>query len=172
MLSKFQERMKTILAQELSHGVKIELHPHDESHLDCTWYGGEVGRITYPDGWALVIEARGDIRLRGHLDGYGKVDLKDKNNGGEVWNELGRVMDDDLLYEALENDEDSQNYLYFSNNNWFELNAVAPSGVIVDLFNCDNILDDNLLECFEHIEVYEEYLSWAKEVYVESSKTA
>lgn len=167
-----KKRLNAILAQELSHGVKIELEPHDEAHLDCTWYGGEVGRITYPDGWALVIEARGDIRLIGHLEGYGEVDLKDKNDGGEVWNELGRVMDDDRLYQALENDEEDSDFLYFSNNNWFELNAIAPSGVIVDLFNCDNILDNNLLECFEHIEVYEEYLSWAKEDYAESSKTA
>ena len=161
--SEFDRRMAAIMAQEQALGVKIEiLDLHDEDHLDCVWYGGKCAEITYPDGWKVLIEANGDIRLYGNAEGIGSLEVTDKNNGGRVFRELGHRLDDDDI-TRLEGSDDPSNYLVFGNNNWFELNVVSPSGRFIDMCDADNILDGNLLDCLEGVGDYLVYVEWAKE---------
>lgn len=57
-----------------------------------------------------------------------------------------------LMKTTYHDSADSSNYLAFGNNNWFQANLITPSGEWIDLTETDNILSDNLLECFENIE--------------------
>lgn len=159
----FDGRMTAIMAQQKKLGVKIEITDLiDKDHLDCTWYGGEIGRIVMADGWTILIEAHGEIRLHGEVKEHGYIDIVDKNNGGRVFTEIGYWCDDDELYRLLESC-DEQDSLEFGNNNWFECNVLSPTGQFFDMCWADNILDDNVLECFEHAETLFGYVDAAKE---------
>lgn len=62
---EFDKRMKEIKDQEKKLGVEIKITQLiDKDHLDCVWYGGEVGRIKYK-GYSIVISAYGDIQIFG-----------------------------------------------------------------------------------------------------------
>ena len=149
---EYEDALAAIMAQEERLGVKIELHPIDKDHLDCIWYGGDVGTIQYK-GYTFVISACGDIRLHGYIKKYGEVDIVDKNNSGRAYDELGRYLTDKDLTD-LTDDE----YLVYDNNNWFEVDLISPEGIFYDLFDCDNVLDDDLLDAFRDVEDYFEYI--------------
>ena len=160
--SEFGCRLANIMSQEKMLDVKINITQLiDKDHLDCTWYGGEVGTITLSDGYVITIGAYGDIRLYGNIDGE-EITVVDKSNGGRVYDELGARLDDDMLH-ALFDSDDAQRYLAFENNNWFEVDLISPTGQWIDLCGADNVLPDNLLECFEHVEDYFTYVDWARE---------
>lgn len=155
---EFESRLKSIKQQEEKYNVVIDIvNIIDKDHLDCTWYGGDVGYITTNDGWQIVISARGDIKISGQIKGR-EIDVYDKRNGGSAYNDIGYFVNDDMLRNAEKNGD-----VYFSLNNWFEVDLISPSGMFVDLCGADNVLDDNLLDCFENIETYFDYIEWAKE---------
>lgn len=160
--AEFEKRLADIKAQEEKYGVEIHITDLiDKDHLDCVWYGGQVGTIKYDD-YIITIGAYGDIRLCGMVNGE-RVDIKDKNNGGRVYEVLGANIDDDRFHALLYGLNDDLDYLVFENNNWFEVDLISPKGEWVDLCGADNVLDDNLLECFSGVESYFEYVKWAKE---------
>ena len=157
---EYELALSKIMSQEKTYGVKIHISDIiDKDHLDCTWYGGEVATIQY-EGYIITIGAYGDIRLSGIINGE-EIYIKDKNNGGEVYNELGHKLNDETLHELLES-EDENNYLCFQNSNWFEVDLISPNGEWIDLFCADNVLDDNLLDCLMNISYYFEYVEMAK----------
>lgn len=161
--SDFQNILKQIKEQEKKHDVIINFDSsniRDKDHLNCIWYGGEVGSITYR-GYEIVIGAYGDISIGGMLKGK-EFDFKDKNNSGRAFDEFGSIINDKSLKELISS-QDSKNYLNFENNNWFEVDLIDPHDKWIDLFNYDHILSDNILECFEHIEDYFEYVDLAIE---------
>lgn len=154
--TEYEKKLKGIKLQEDELGVKINIVDIiDKDHLDCTWYGGELGVIEYK-GYKIVIGAYGDIRLDGYINGS-YVHIKDKNNNGNVYSELGHVLDDDGLYRLLDSDED-KNRLEFEDNNWFEVDLISPDGDWIDLCGSDNVLDGNLLDCFSSVKDYFDYV--------------
>ena len=159
--AEFDRRMASIKAQEAELGVKIEITDlHDKDHLRCDWYGGVVGTITFPDEWKVLIEARGDIRLYGVVDGE-EINIKDKSNGGRVYDELKDKLDDASLKKLLSSD--GENFLQYDNNNWFEFNVESPDGQFHDMgMWTDNVLDDDLLACFEGVEGFWEDIAACK----------
>ena len=159
---EYKRRIKAIKAQEKELGVKIFMDLRDKDHLDCTWYGGEIGTITFPDGWMILIEAQGEICLNGQIARYGEVDVTDKRNAGGVFRQLGSYLDDDSLRYLLYSGTAEQ-YLVFGNNNWLVANVVSPDGQFFDMSSyTDNILDDCVLDAFENAEHYLEYIKIAK----------
>lgn len=153
---EFDRKLKEVKAQEDKFGVEIEITDIiDKDHLDCTWYGGEVGTIEYK-GYIITIGAYGDIRLGGLINGT-EVYVKDKRNGGAAYEELGCELTDDDLHRLL-NSDDENNYLTFENSNWFEVDLISPEGDFIDLCYADNVLENNLLECFSSVEDYFEYV--------------
>ena len=147
---EFSDSLKRIKENEKKYNVKIDITDIiDYEHLDCSFYGGEVGSITFPDGAIIVIETFGEIRLCGIIDNK-PVEIVDKANQG-IFKKSDIQLTDSLLDKLL-NSADSSNYLAFGNNNWFQANLITPSGEWIDLTETDNILSDNLLECFENIE--------------------
>lgn len=148
--------------QENLYGVKICVPKEniiDGKHLDCFWYGGEIGYIEYK-GYKIVIGAYGDRRVNGRINGrpffYKSKDNRYAFHDGDT----DLITDDNHLHQLLDSD-DPNNHLYFSDNNWFEVDLIAPSGEWIDLCGCDNVLDNNLLDCFSGVNTYFEYVEWA-----------
>ena len=157
---EYELALSKIMSQEKTYDVKIHISDIiDKDHLDCTWYGGEVATILY-EGYTITIGAYGDIPLNGIINRE-EIYIKDKNNGGEVYHELGRKLNDETLHELL-NSEDENNQLCFENSNWFEVDLISPNGEWIDLCSADNVLDDNLLDCLMNISYYFEYVEMAK----------
>ena len=151
---EFDQRMREIMAQEEKFGVKINISQLiDKDHLDCLWYGGEVGTIKYK-GYTIAIGAYGDVRLYGKIKGSW-VEVKDKNNAGEAYGAIAveHEIDDDALH-ALTSDTSEYGYLVYENNNWFEVDLISPEGEWIDLCGSDNVLSDDLLDCFSSVDDY------------------
>lgn len=144
--------------QEEKFGVEIFLDREDirdEKHLNCLWYGGEIGKIKYRD-YEIVISAYGDVCLGGIIDGK-EVHFVSKLNDGTAFSELGNMFDDESV-EKLIYSHDSNNYLVYEDKNWFEVDLIGPNGTWIDLSYADNVLDDNILKCFEDVSEYFEYV--------------
>ena len=160
----FNKKIKQIYKQEQTLGVKINISQLiDKDHLDCTWYGGEVGSILYK-GYTIVIGAYGDIRLSGKINGS-DVYIVDKGNYGRAYQDLALDygVNDEILNKLNQGYPDSycgdeDNCLEFHNNNWFEVDLISPEGKFIDLCYADNVLENNLLDCFMNIEDYFEYV--------------
>ena len=149
---QFEQRLKKIKDQEKKYGVEIEISDIiDKDHLDCVWYGGEVGTIKYK-GYTVVIAAYGDIRIDAVINGE-PFDIKDKNNGGVVYEEIGNLIDDAKLAE-LENADLTGDYIRYENNNWFEFDIIDPDGKYIDCCYMDNVINDDLIECFSEADFY------------------
>ena len=146
-----------IKEEEEKHNVKIEILQNiDDKHQNHLWYGGDVGTITTEDGYKLVISASGDVIMDGIINGDDFY-VKDKNNAGWLYNEIGSKIDDDELKDLISSnyEDDKNNYIDITNNNWFEVNLITPDGEFVDLSFMDNVLDDDyLLNCFTEISCY------------------
>lgn len=140
------ERLGELVQRYKDIGAELEYALHDPNHLDCLWYGGEVAWLHFPNGWKLIVEANGEIRIDCEVDGK-EVCFVDKNNSGSAYEELGKDFDD----------SDIDKFVY-GNNNWFEVNAISPNGEFIDLFNADNVLGDNILDALEDLT---RYYDWA-----------
>ena len=156
--TEFENKLAQIKEQEAKYNVTINISDIiDKDHLNCVWYGGEVGTIKTSDGYTITIGAYGDIYLYGVIDGE-EIYVKDKSNGGYVYNEIGYKVNDNQLHKLLTSYSE-QNYLIYGDNNWFEVNVISPKGDFIDLGCTDNVLYDDLLDCFLGIETYFEYIN-------------
>lgn len=163
---QFEQRLKEIKEQEQKFGVEIEITDIiDKDHLDCVWYGGEVGKIKYK-GYTIVISAYGDVRIYGKIKGI-DVSVVDKGNYGRAYQDLAVEfgVDDEIFYELVEGYPDSfkgdeNNYLELDDNNWFEVDLISPEGEWIDLCGADNVLENNLLDCFSDVDDYFEYVDY------------
>lgn len=163
MENLFEEFFESLKEQEKKYGVSIQFSPdklRDEKHLDCIWYGGEVGKITYRD-YQIVIGAYGEIRLYGRINGE-DIHFVGKNNVGEAYREFGNILDDESLYKLLDSN-DPDNQLTLGNNNWFEVDLISPDGKFIDLFGMDNVLCNNILDCFSDVSEYFKFVDWEME---------
>ena len=155
-----------IKEEEKKYNVKIEILQNiDDKHQNHSWYGGDVGTITTEDGYKLVISASGDVIMDGIINGNDFY-VKDKNNAGWLYNEIGSILDDDKLEDLISSnyEDDKNNYIDISNNNWFEINLITPDGRFIDLAYMDNVLDDDyLLDCFSNISIYLDMLAKYKQ---------
>ena len=139
---QYEARIAKIMEQEKELGLKIELYPIDKDHLDCTWYNGDVGRITRKDGWSIVIGAHGDIRIYGKVHGE-EIEFVDKGCGS-AYQRLN-IKDDEELRRL-----EDKGKITFEDNNWFEYDVLDPDGNFYDCgFIFDNVMDNNILDCFE-----------------------
>ena len=141
---EFDKKLAEIKAQEEKFGVRIDFDYIDRNHLNCLWYGGEVGQIETADGYVISIAAYGDIRMGGMYKGE-ELDFKDTGNAGSLYSYIGDKIND------------------LENNNWFEFDIIPPEGKFIDCSAYDNILDDDLLDCFSDIDYYLEILEEIKE---------
>ena len=157
--TEYENRLQQIKRQEDLYDVKIRIKDIiDKDHLNCIWYRGEIGTIKYRD-CVILIEARGDISVFGTMNGVA-IDIRDKGPyGNRVYDELGSTCTDARLARLLDSLDDN-NRLHILNNNWFEFNILTPEGEFIDMGSTDNVLGDNLLECFENIFEYVEYVDW------------
>lgn len=134
-------------------GVKLHLAPEniiDADHLDCFWYGGQIGAFEYK-GYTISIEVHGDVRLT-LLDGAYKEELliyNNRNNTGAY-----KAHDNDEVLALIKNDEAfhqlcNDGRIVFSNNNWVEYLVLDAEGNQINDIAWDNVLDNNVLEAFD-----------------------
>ena len=144
--------------QEERYGIELLLSPdaiRDEKHLDCLWYGGEVGCIKYRNHF-IVIGAHGEIKILGKINGE-EIHYQDRDESGRLFSEMGTYIDDDLLHKLLDSKE-AKNHLTLIDCNWFEVDLISPENKFIDLCDIDNILENNILDCFSNVSRYFEYV--------------
>lgn len=161
VLSKAElaERVAELKLQEKSLDCKMDFDVNsciDENHLHAYWYGGRVGSITFANGYKVVIIANGELRCEGIVNGC-DFSFVDKSGSGKLYDELGGKITDIQLLDLLGGEQGKGDYLFVGSNSWFEFDIVTPEGKFIDVYDdlgVDNVLDDNILECFENIESY------------------
>lgn len=139
-------------------GVHLYLEPDDiidDKHLDCFWYGGQIGTFEYK-GYTVSIEVHGDVSVT-LLDSSFQENLlhyNNRDNSGAYKNTeaLELICDDETLHKLIDDGR-----LVFSNNNWVEYLVFDPDDQMVDNVAWDNILDNNVLDVFDDPE-------WVKNV--------
>ena len=123
---------------------------YDDDHLNCFWYGGLLGTLSFSNGWCVRIEVNGEVRLAGVIAGQ-EINYCNKNNSGAYLEDVRDIIPDDASLNAAVEAGD----ITFLNNNWVEYDFVAPDGTFHDLgFVSDNVLDDNVLDAFRDISAY------------------
>lgn len=168
-MDNFNNFYNSLKQQEKEYGVEIFIYPDtliDHKHLDCLWYDGPIGYISYKD-YKILIEACGDIRLSGKINGN-EVYYRGVNNCSDDFDLLGEEFNDEMLYSLLDSD-DKNNSLTALLNNWFEFNVIDPNGKLIDLFWSDNVLDNNVLECFSDVSTYFKFVD---DIILENEKQA
>ena len=151
---EFENRLAKIKAQE-NDEIKIELYPIDKDHLDCIWYGGEVGRIKYKD-WTFIIGAYGDVRM--YIPDE-DMTIRDRDETNYiVYDALGDRYTDDDLFKLIDDGK-----IDLIDSNFFVIDLKTPDGEHFDLSEWDNYLENNLLDNFDCVEGYFHYIDDAIE---------
>ena len=156
------EELNFLKEEEEKSGVKITIKQFiDKNHLDCIWYGGEVASISYK-GYTITIGAYGDIILDGRVNGRDFY-VKDKENAGWVYNELGSELDDERFYALADCEpKPGDDFIDIVSSNWFEVNLIDPDGNWIDLGFFENVLQNNLLDNLhgvsEYTDMVDEYI--------------
>ena len=130
----------------------------DDEHLNCFWYGGEIGSIKFNNGWTVNISVSGEVRLNGQTAEGEEIDYVNKNNDGAWGEDVASIIHGDSHLAALED----ESLVEFGNNNWVEFNFTDPDGNFCDCgISMDNLLDDNVLDAFlpvsSFLDAIEEY---------------
>lgn len=140
-------------------GVELNLDPDDiidAEHLDCFWYGGQIGTLEYK-GYTVSIEVHGEVRLT-VLDEDMKTEslhyINKNNSGAYEDSEVKELITDDETLHKLRD----EGRAVWSNNNWVEYRIFEPSGEEIDTSGWDNVLDDNVLEVFADVNYYKEII--------------
>lgn len=127
----------------------------DKEHLDCFWYGGYLGSVTYRD-YSIDIEVHGDVRATiFDKDGNEEYHYVNKNNDGAYsYSEVRNLIKNDAeLYAFIKNGK-----ICCEDNNWVEIflrdAEGKDSGLVFD------VLGDNVLDAFrlENVESYKEII--------------
>ena len=90
----------------------------DKEHLDCFWYGGYLGSVTYRD-YSIDIEVHGDVRATiFDKDGNEEYHYVNKNNDGAYsYSEVRNLIKNDAeLYTFIKNGK-----ICCEDNNWVEI---------------------------------------------------
>lgn len=124
----------------------------DDEHLDCVWYGGDIGTLTYK-GFEISIEVHGEVRLSGEENDpiYSGFEYVDKANDGAYG------AGDDSLRTVFASDRelhDAKDRLYYGDNNWVEFFVKDPAGELHD----GDVIDDNVLDAFQDISYWVDML--------------
>ena len=112
--------------------VSEDLRKNQYSSL---WYGGEIATIRYK-GWKFELYACGDVRavLSRKSDPENELFyVKDKNNAGQLGEELQPYIETDKALYAAINGQHRKYRLELLNNNWYECFAIDPHGQFYDL---------------------------------------
>lgn len=127
----------------------------DKEHLDCFWYGGHLGSVTYRD-YSIDIEVHGDVRATiFDKDSNEEYHYVNKNNDGAYsYSEVRNLIKDDVELHAF----NESGRICYGNNNWVEIFLRdadgEDSGLVFD------VLGDNVLDAFrlENVESYKEII--------------
>lgn len=151
----------------MKNNIKIEIEQCiDLSHLRSLWYGGTVATISILD-YEFVIVANGDICCYGVIKGQ-EIRCKDKQNGGALYDTLRNLVKNDNEIKKLIRSDNNKNYLYFEDQNWFEVFVSKKGGnEFEDSFVLDSEkISDAIIEVLENAK---EYLQWLTEEETEKS---
>lgn len=151
-----KEKRLAILECQLSAakvGVKLYLTMNDiidAEHLDCFWYGGQIGAFKYKD-YTVSIEVHGDVRLtvldeecREELLVYGNRNNTGAYKAHDSDEVLAVIKDDETFHKLIDDGR-----IVFSNNNWVEYLIFDPNGKNITDFGWDTVLDNNVLDAFD-----------------------
>ena len=123
----------------------------DDNHLDCVWYGGEIGGFVYKN-FKLVFEMNGDVELEGVVKGRSFYYRNSQNTGAMSFiasDTLRTAFKSDMeLYSALEADENGTD-IEFKDNSWIEARVFTSIGEYVGNMVID--WTDNVLEACSSI---------------------
>lgn len=127
----------------------------DKEHLDCFWYGGYLGSVTYRD-YSIDIEVHGDVRATiFDKNGNEEYHYVNKNNDGAYsYSEVRNLIKNDAELYAL----NESGKICYENNNWVEIFLRdadgEDSGLVFD------VLGDNVLDAFrlENVESYKKII--------------
>lgn len=127
----------------------------DKEHLDCFWYGGYLGSVTYR-GYSIDIEVHGDVRATiFDKDGNEEYHYVNENNDGAYsYSEVRNLIKNDAELQAF----NESGRICCENNNWVEIflrdAEGEDSGLVFD------VLGDNVLDAFklENVEWYKEII--------------
>lgn len=152
------------IAEELGAEVDVSMDDFiDDDHLDCIWYGGYIGSISYK-GFEIRIGVYGDVRVYGRGD-YPEwlkdLEYVNKNNDG-AWSHNAddslrtAFASDKELYTAMDRED-----ITFENNNWIEAFVVCPDGNYWR--DTDICSTENVLKAFSEIR---EWVDWLESVVI------
>lgn len=153
-----------IKKQEKNLDIKISLDPNDlyPERLDCIWYGGFIGSISYKD-YEISIHATGDVRARLYKNGKEIAFVKDRGENGRFYDEFNSFISSDKeLYDAFTNNSSDKGIcLELDNNNWLEFRVYnIKTASYLDFAIFSNIIDtNNVLEAFNNIKDYIEMIN-------------
>ncbi len=145
--SKIRAKLAELEKEAESLGAELQVREDDfidDDHLDCLWYGGQIGSIMYK-GFEISIEVQGEVALYGDM--YDE-ELKNFTYINKRGNGAFNMAASDSLRTAFKNDTElraalMENRLVVENNNWVEYFICTPDGVWHggDVIDCDNVLD-------------------------------
>ncbi len=154
---KIRAKLAELEAEAEKYGAELQLFEDDfidDEHLDCVWYGGEIGEIVYK-GYVISIAVEGDVRISG-AEGDAKFeDFAYVNKQGTG----AYAAADDSLRMAFKNDDElqeaqSRERITYENNNWVEFFVKTPDG----LWHDGDVIEFNVLEAFDSIATWLEML--------------
>lgn len=149
---------KLLKAQEDAAKLGCFLTPHNiesENHLEsifsCDYNTPKTykGCIEY-DGYTGYVQATGEINLT-VFDEDGNEYATFSTRRGDRPEELYKIIKDDKHYKEIL----SQGRINIENNNWWYLEVDAPSGRV---YHYDDVLKDNLLENFENVQWFIDFV--------------
>lgn len=134
-------------------GVEVDLPVDniiDLEHLDCFWYDGYIGSLSYK-GYTISVEAHGDIG----------IDILSEDLKANIASFRNPSTDD--VYPYFKNDNELQQMsesgrLVWQNNNWLEFVVFDKEGNEVDVPLADNVLDNNVLDAFYDVKYYKDLI--------------
>lgn len=157
---KIREKLKQYKDLAAQKGAILNVNEHDfidDDHLDCVWYGGDIGNIVYKSV-IFDICVHGDVCLFGYYNGQ-EIYYNNKSNTGAIGTDLYyQIPDDKTLHQLSIPDwqKETDDHLEWGNNNWVEI--FFGNSNSSDVANDDNVLEA-VGEALEFIEeLYQTYL--------------
>lgn len=106
----------------------------DNQHLDCFWYGGEIGFVQHR-GWKASVVVEGEVHVRAR---NGSFVFNDSTGAwGKVW-----ITNDTELWFLTK-----RGMLIFDKKSRVAINVIRPDGSLVVTLG-DTIFADNVLDAF------------------------
>lgn len=137
----------------------------DDAHLDCIWYGGEIGGFIYKN-FKVIFEVNGDVELEGTVKGR-PFHYKNRQNTGAMDFTASDTLrttfkNDAELYSALADENEDDISLEFENNNWIEACVYNFKEECIESVAID--WTDNVLEACANIK---DMVDWLDKEFIE-----